>query len=618
MPCSLLALIVALGFGRSPERPEPADWPEFQPIPIAVTRSSGASVTLPGGPAGRNYLVVVGTPEAGEKPTTVRFEREDVAEHEPVTIDLPPIRPEWSAKLAKRRATMAHSRAQAAPEPSRSSAKFAPKRSFYMMTGDGAVQDVANYRQIEAELVAVGKHCIIYVDKDDAPTRFSREVVNEVISTFDERIQPRSVELFGRHRDVDRNGKFTILFSHWLGDLAGGKVAIGGFVRGGDFYRDVDAPYSNQCDMLYLNSNLKPGPHLRTLIAHEYVHAITFCEHVFGDFLPGEAGLDEEGWLNEGISHLAENLMGAGWSNLDYRISTYLSNPQKYRLAVSDYYRAGLFRCHGCRGATYLMLRWCVDEKGDGLLKELVQSNLAGAENLETAMERPFAELFRQWTIAVSLQGMTNYAGKGSLRSVPLRSKLGNYVLAGPRMPRLVGEAYVGTLAPTSFLASQVPVAAGKTTRLQIETAEQSPVQVTVMRLPDDLGVAELEIAPVAGRGLRDSKSGEVTVAVRHHSGAAVRWERLSWEREVLPQTKENEELPRPRQLAAEEAFVRTVSAAGETILSAPMAVSLRDGNLVFKLIGTDAKGRRVAAWGALSGGAQLQLVPPAPRAVAN
>src|SRR5207244_1823742 len=106
------------------------------------------------------------------------------------------------------------------------------------------------------------------------------------VRTFDGDIYPQARGELGNVLDVDRDGRFTILFTGWLSRLCNGKVSLDGFVRGSDFYRDLDAPYGNRCDMMYLNTALQPGPYLRSLLAHEYTHAVIFSEHVFGHYLP--------------------------------------------------------------------------------------------------------------------------------------------------------------------------------------------------------------------------------------------------------------------------------------------------------------------------------------------
>ena len=127
--------------------------------------------------------------------------------------------------------------------------------------------------------------------------------------------------------------------------------------------------------MMYLSTALGPGPHLRTVLAHEYTHAVTFSAKALAAAADcGRPAVEEEGWLDEGLAHLAEDLHGFSRSNLDYRVSAFLSRPERYRLVVEDYYAADLFRSHGNRGGTYLFLRWCADRYGPGLLPALVRS----------------------------------------------------------------------------------------------------------------------------------------------------------------------------------------------------------------------------------------------------
>ena len=217
--------------------------------------------------------------------------------------------------------------------------------------------------------------------------------------------------------------------------------------------------------MLYLNSNVQPGAHLRTLLAHEFTHAVCFSERLPSDLNP--RGLaDEEDWLNEAIAHISENKLGRGWSNLDYRISRFLNEPHAFPLVVSDYYRARLWRNHGCRGATYLFLRWCVDQHGDQILKQLVANPVGGTRNLEWATGIPFEELYRRWSLALYQSGRrirlestlttelrldstanpletdvfqdsspesSHAQSNGHYSSLDLRGRLSNWALAGPR-----------------------------------------------------------------------------------------------------------------------------------------------------------------------------------------
>lgn len=566
--------------------------PIYQPVPLAVAPGAPTRIPLSGAAQGRNYLLLVGSLSAGDQP--VRLTANDCSADaiDPLAVAAREVDARWLEAARGRRSRMLARRTlNDRPAEHHAAARFAEERGFYLFVEDRDFLDADNYREIRARLVAVGKHCLVYVDVEDGPETCSRATIDEIVATFDEDVLPRARRVFGRHKDVDRDGKFTILLTHWLGKLSGGKVSVGGFVRGGDFFTDVAPPFSNQCDMMYLNSNLRPGRHLRTLIAHEYTHAITFSEHAFGDYLPGRGGDDEESWLSEATAHLAENLAGIGWSNLDYRVSTFLTAPHRYRLVVRDYYRAGLWRCHGSRGSTYLFLRWCVDRYGEELLKDLTQSNLAGIENLETATLTPFEDLFRGWTVALALDGLCPKADEAhGLVHLDLRGRLESRLLAGPRIEEIRDEGKTLTLAPTSSQAFFVHAPPGEARQVVVESPADARLQLTLVRLPDDYARVELDVASP------DSAS-DYRVALSQLGGAPVRWEHLTWERATLPQSKESENPPQVEILRAEELFPRPQTAAGEAILSERIDLAeLAGRDVVVKAIGRDLEGRRVAA----------------------
>jgi hypothetical protein len=196
---------------------------------------------------------------------------------------------------------------------------------------------------------------------------------------------------------------------------------------------------------------------------------------------------DEESWLNEALAHLAEDQLGYGWSNLDYRISAFLNNPEKYSLVVADYYGSGLWRTPGTRGASYLFLRWCVDAYGTDLLTHLVQSNLTGINNLEVATQKPFPELFREWTAALVLAGTDLRASSvRPLSHIDLRDRLGTQHLHGPFFRELTLEQARQEiqLAGTAAAYFLLQASGGTCSRLTIDADPKSELQVSLIRMP--------------------------------------------------------------------------------------------------------------------------------------
>ena len=63
--------------------------------------------------------------------------------------------------------------------------------------------------------------------------------------------------------------------------LEAGRYPVDGFVRVADLDPAYRSPFGNRCDMMYLSTALKTGPHTRTVLAHEYMHAVVFSQKTF-------------------------------------------------------------------------------------------------------------------------------------------------------------------------------------------------------------------------------------------------------------------------------------------------------------------------------------------------
>jgi len=482
------------------------------------------------------------------------------------------------------------------------------ERVFHILVRDGDPGRSNNYAAIRGVLKGVGRKVQVYIAAEDVE-QVAGELVRDLIVTFDDQIYPLSARSVGTAHDVDGDGRFTILLSSWLDHLGGGRYPVDGFVRVADLDPAYRSPFGNHCDMMYLNTALKTGPHTRTVLAHEYMHAVVFtqktCRETRADCLAPE----EEGWLDEAMAHVAEDMHGFSMSNIDYRVSAFLSCPERYQLMVEDYYAADLFRSHGNRGSTYLFLRWCVDRYGPELLSALVQSQKKGAANLEAATGSTFDDLYRRWSLALFQSGLEPTEEMGSTGadgfvSLNVRAPCEEWELAGPRFTRVrpAGPADCWqALATSSHFAV---VASSPTGAVEVEVAgpPEAKLQVTVLPLGGDLPRIDLAVNKIRGA------DGEIWLRVRinERHGVPVRLSALSWEPLTPAANPHSNEFRCGRldMLGIAASFGTSALSAGGELSSRPIhlpGVSSCNGPLAIKVVGTDEKGRRIAAWAELA-----------------
>jgi len=365
--------------------------------------------------------------------------------------------------------------------PAEESKREITQRSFHLHVTDGELEDENQYVLVTGNLVVENEAVRVYLDRNQSEAELAPGTVQEVVRLLQSEIIPRLAKKIGTLVDVDEDGKFCVLLTPWLSQLQGGKTSLGGFVRGSDFRLDVEKPFSNHCDMLYLNSNIKPGQHLRDLLLHELTHAVCFSERLKSRE-DGQAGFDEDDWLNEGIAHLSEE----GLTNLDYRIGRFLNAPQNYPLVVPDYYRSGLWRNHGCRGATYLFLRWCADMYGEGFMRKLVHSPVKGVRNIEWATGVPFRKTFRQWSVSLWESEVGSETTSDNFRSKDIRGQWGKWGYVGPRAIQWdldTGPQKTIQLAGTSTAYLELDSQQIQNRSIKISAPREAKLQLTVVRV---------------------------------------------------------------------------------------------------------------------------------------
>lgn len=149
---------------------------------------------------------------------------------------------------------------------------------------------------------------------------------------------------------------------------------------------------------------------------HELQHLISFNQHVLT-----RGGAIELPWLNEGLSHIAEEVgsklfetrypapFGRGTTEqlfLDSAapfIAPQMLNAYAYLYStlehsVTTYVGTGSLEE---RGASWLFMRWLGDQKGDAIFRRLVESPFTGIDNVERASGETFGALFGDFSIAL-------------------------------------------------------------------------------------------------------------------------------------------------------------------------------------------------------------------------
>ena len=414
---------------------------------------SSAEFAIDGG--GRYALIISSLDDAARShPVQVRTSDAPIAREAP----LRPLGREWRSIAATPVGFEMRSSYRCTPPKPR---PVQSRRVFDIHVGAGPLDHEREYVRVPARLIAEGTTSRVYLDEQLTEKQIATGLAEEITRQLADAIVP-ALEPLGDVADVDGDGKLCILLTPWLSKLQGGRTRVSGFVRSADFLAIAEPPLSNRADVVYLNSDLQVGENLAAVLAHECTHVVCFSERLASDEHPQLPF--EEDWLSEAIAHVVETRVTGSWSNLQHRIDTFHENPQQSPLVVADYYRAGLWRHDGCRGATFEFLQWCLDEFGEDMLPRLLQAPASGAANLELVTGVPFEDLYRRWTVSM-------------------------YESGSPRVGRwnAIGEL---TIDMRGTSAAYVEVEAAAARRVLIDAPPGARLQVTIARFADSHSIA--------------------------------------------------------------------------------------------------------------------------------
>ena len=290
-----------------------------------------------------------------------------------------------------------------------------------------------------ARVAAIGTHAVILADTLNPANGFTDADFRRYAARFDSLVFPLDSAAFGAPTDVDANGHIGLIFTRAVNELtpAHSSSYVGGFTFSRDLFpamstsRAEGCAASNQGEFFYL---LAPDPsgaingNVRTtgfvdsnttaVIAHEFQHLINAGRRIYVN----DASTFEETWLDEGLAHIAEELLFyreaglAPESNLDtpqiralpQRRGAFnldmLGNSGRYRtylLAPSSSSPYAANDALPTRGAAWSLLRYLADRSGiadNAFFYRLANSTTRGIANVRAVYGEDLATAVRDWS----------------------------------------------------------------------------------------------------------------------------------------------------------------------------------------------------------------------------
>jgi hypothetical protein len=357
-----------------------------------------------------------------------------------------------------------------------------PVVGTYFQLNANSSDACTNRQNHTARVAAVSNSAIIAVDSL-APVAggFSASDYASFATTFDTLIFALDTSAYGAPADLDNNGRVLIFFTQAVNQLTprGASGFVGGFFFSRDLFPDIASgsltacPSSNEGEMFYVPvvdsaqtyneffaSKATLQTQLYATLAHEFQHLINASRRLYITQTPN---WDEEVWLNEGMSHIAEELLyfresgnapkahltlasiRASQAQLDaansFQIQNFLRLNQ-YLKAPSTNSPYAQNDSLATRGATYELLRYALDESSgtnSSYLHALINTQNTGIVNFNAVFAGTFPDIFT----AVQQQVFANFfngAGiavdpKYSFPSWNYRDVIGNGILTPPANP---------------------------------------------------------------------------------------------------------------------------------------------------------------------------------------
>jgi hypothetical protein len=380
-------------------------------------------------------------------------------------------------------------------------------------------------------VVAVTNRAIVLADLSNPAGGLTDAEYASMAAGFDTLVYPVVTAAFGEPRDVDGNSRVVIFYTSAVNALTpqGSTSYVGGFFHPRDLFptRDQDGlaacAGSNYAEMFYMlvpdpngsvNGNAFPKAMvLQTslgTIAHEFQHLINASRRLY---VVETSHWNEDTWLNEALSHIAEEVMFYHASGLAPRQNIGMGDLQltgRASAAFASYMDQNIRRYQryleenegqspydaatndendlATRGAGWAFLRYVADHRTSGtdgdLWRDLVEGSVTGFANLQQALGTDPRPIVRDWTTSVYADDVVgNLDARWSQPSWRFRTFYNGWPLTIRNLAG--GEASV-LLKSGSGAFGRFGVAAGQvgtfTARNSAGAALPSQVYVTIVR----------------------------------------------------------------------------------------------------------------------------------------
>ena len=245
--------------------------------------------------------------------------------------------------------------------------------------------DTNEHFKVEAELLY--KNEVVYVWAERGHD-LDLDTMAASADRFAQRIYPQIRAFFGVEPNpgIDGDSRLHILHARNLGR------GIAGYFSGADAFSSLANPFSNQKEMFSVSLDWLNRLHdylpYETVLAHEFQHMV----HWHND-------RNEETWVNEGLSELAQELAGyppdLGFARV------YASNPDTqlntWNIDPNDNGRH--------YGSAYLFMAYFLQRFGEEMTQAVVSQPANGTRGFDAALQEAglnlaFEDVFADWVIA--------------------------------------------------------------------------------------------------------------------------------------------------------------------------------------------------------------------------